>query len=185
MSYHRRLLLSAAREIARRHIWALALVCTMSACTTSKSIETAIEIRSPPCRVFAVLAEFARYPEWNPYHIRVTGIPEAGASLDIRVLRPDGKVVDVPHVRMLEVEPCRALVWGGGVSGLFRGEHRFDLSPGPAGVTLLSQSEHFSGLFTGLADLPVDVLTEGYEAMNAALKSHMVATAADRESSHP
>ena len=78
---------------------------------------------------------------------------------------------------MLEVEPCRTLVWGGGVPGVFRGEHRFDLAPGPDNITDLSHTERFSGLFIGFADLPVGVLTRGYEHMNAALKSRIEAAA--------
>ncbi|MEM9495584.1 MAG: SRPBCC domain-containing protein [Pseudomonadota bacterium] len=153
----------------------LPFLCATGACTTSKPIETDIKIDAEPCTVFEVLADFDRYPEWNPYHIRVNGTLEVGAPLEVRVSRPDGKVVDVPHVRLLEVEPCRTLVWGGGVSGVFRGEHRFDLVPGPANITKLSHTERFSGLFIGFADLPVDVLTQGYEEMNAALKSYIEA----------
>ena len=165
---------------SRRHVWVLLFLCVASACTTSKPIDTAIEIDAEPCEVFEVLADFDHYPDWNPYHIRVVGRPEVGSPLEVRVSRPDGKVVDVPHVRVLEVEPCRTLVWGGGVSGVFRGEHRFDLAPGPDDITELSHTERFSGLFIGFADLPVDVLTQGYEDMNTALKSH-VERAASKE----
>ena len=109
-----------------RRFWMLPVLCAASACTTTKSIDTAIEIDAQPCAVYDVLADFDRYPDWNPYHVRVEGTLEVGAPLEVRVSRPDGKVVDVPHVRVLEVEPCRTLVWGGGVPGVFRGEHRFD-----------------------------------------------------------
>lgn len=162
-------------EIWRRRFWASAFLCAASACTTSKSIDTAIEINAQPCAVYDVLANIDHYPEWNPYHVRVNGNLEVGAPLEVRVSRPDGKVVDVPHVRVLEVEPCQSLVWGGGVWGVFRGEHRFDLAQGPSGVTELSHTERFSGLFIGFVDLPVDVLTQGYEDMNAALKSYIEA----------
>ena len=159
-------------------IMALALTFMGSACTTSKAIDTKIKINASPCTVFDVLADFERYPEWNPYHIRVVGEPEVGAPLEIRVSRPDGKVVDVPHVRVLEVKSCRTLVWGGGLRGVFRGEHRFDLEPVSENVTVLSHTERFDGVFIGFADLPVDVLTQGYEQMNTALKAEIETGAA-------
>ncbi|MEM9374596.1 MAG: SRPBCC domain-containing protein [Pseudomonadota bacterium] len=164
-----------------RRFWMLPVLCAASACTTTKSIDTAIEIDAQPCAVYDVLADFDRYPDWNPYHVRVEGTLEVGAPLEVRVSRPDGKVVDVPHVRVLEVEPCRTLVWGGGVPGVFRGEHRFDLALGPDDITELSHTERFSGLFIGFADLPVDVLTQGYDDMNTALKSYFEAAATEEE----
>ena len=145
----------------------------LAACTTRKTIDTQIEIDAPPCAVYETLADFARYPEWNPYHIRVAGSGVVGETLEVRVARPDGVVVDVPHVTLLEAEPCRALVWGGGVPGVFRGEHRFDLRDTEDGGTHLSHTEVFSGLFIGFADLPVPVLTEGYERMNEALREEV------------
>ncbi|MEM8986163.1 MAG: SRPBCC domain-containing protein [Pseudomonadota bacterium] len=149
------------------------LLAGASACTTSKFIDTAIDIEAPPCAVYDVLTDFERYPEWNPYHVAVSGRLEAGASLAVRVSRPDGETVDVPHVRLLELEPCKTLVWGGGVRGVFKGEHRFDLSERAEGATHLSHTELFSGLFIGFADLPASVLQQGYEEMNAALKQHV------------
>lgn len=145
----------------------------LGGCTTRKTIDTSIEIDAPPCAVYDTLAAFEAYPEWNPYHIRVAGSGVVGERLEVRVSRPDGVVVDVPHVTLLEAEPCRALVWGGGIPGIFRGEHRFDLSPRENGATHLSHTEVFSGLFIGFADLPVPVLTEGYARMNAALRDRM------------
>ena len=145
----------------------------VAGCTTRKTIDTRININAPPCTVYETLAAFERYPEWNPYHIRVAGSGVVGEPLDVRVARPDGVVVDVPHVTLLEAEPCRALVWGGGIRGVFRGEHRFDLHEREDGGTHLSHTEVFSGLFIGFADLPVPVLTKGYERMNEALREEV------------
>ena len=152
---------------------ALFLALTSTSCVTVKRIDTGVQIAATPEEVYAVLADFERYPDWNPYHIRVVGEPTVGSKLEVRVSRPDGEVVDVPHVKVLEAEPGKALVWGGGVAGIFRGEHRFDLQPVTGGKTMLLHTEKFSGLFIGFADLPVDVLTEGYQQMNLALKNWM------------
>lgn len=152
---------------------ALAVALALAACVTRKEVDTSIDIAAPRAEVYEVLADFRRYDEWNPYHVRVAGLAEKGAQLDVRVSRPDGVVVDVPHVRVLQADPGEALAWGGGIAGLFRGEHRFDLAEAPDGGTRLRHTEVFSGLFIGYADLPVPVLTEGYELMNRALKTHV------------
>ena len=151
----------------------LLVATALSGCTTRKTIDTRIDIDAPPCEVYDILAAFENYPKWNPYHVRVVGSGVVGEPLEVRVARPDGVVVDVPHMTLLEAEPCRALVWGGGVPGVFRGEHRFDLSARADGGTQLSHTEVFSGLFIGFADLSVPVLTEGYERMNEALRKEV------------
>ena len=76
----------------------------------------------------------------------------------------------MPHVTILKAVPGQALHWGGGIPGIFQGEHRFDLAETTPGTTLLSHDEDFEGLFIGFADLPVPVLTQGYDEMNRALK---------------
>ncbi len=152
---------------------AFLLLLTTTGCTTRKTIDTHIDIDAPPCAVYETVAAFERYPEWNPYHIRVAGSGVVGEPLEVRVARPDGVAVDVPHVTLLEAKPCHALVWGGGVPGIFRGEHRFDLRERDGGGTHMSHTEVFSGLLIGFADLPVPVLTEGYERMNQALRAEV------------
>ncbi len=58
----------------------------------------------------------------------------------------------------------------GGLHGLFYGEHGFLLETKSENTTLLKHNEDFSGVATGFADLPPDVIAEGYQQMNIALK---------------
>ena len=93
-----------------------------------------------------------------------------GADLLVHIEKPNGVSLTVaPHV--IEATPGRALVWGGGPRGIFRGEHRFDLSPHGAGCTLLRHSEVFAGVFVGFARL--DGIEPGYRLMNQALKARV------------
>jgi hypothetical protein len=39
--------------------------------------------------------------------------------------------------------------------------------------TRLLHNEDFTGMFVGFADLPPDVLTQGYKGMNKALKKYV------------
>ena len=149
----------------------------ITGCTTDIAIRTQIDIDAPPNVVWQTLADFERYPDWNPYHIRVVGELAEGAPLEVRVRRPDGKIVDVPAVHILRLEPERELTWGGGIEGIFHGAHVFLLEQLPGGGTRLIHNEDFEGLFIGFADLPPDVLTEGYNLMNKALKTQVESAA--------
>ncbi|MEM9061140.1 MAG: SRPBCC domain-containing protein [Pseudomonadota bacterium] len=153
----------------------IALALCLAGCTTHIPIRTQIDIDVPRGDVFRALTGFESYPDWNPYHVRVVphGPVAIGTGLDVRVSRPDGKVVDVPEVHILRLETDRELTWGGGIRGVFHGEHVFLLEDLGAKRTRLIHNEDFRGLFIGFADLPPDVLTEGYVRMNEALKAYL------------
>lgn len=140
----------------------------LSGCS-SIAIRTAVEIDVPREKVYAILADLEAYPEWNPYHRAVEGKFEEGADLTIHVLRPDGKQVEVPP-HMMRIVENEEITWGGGIRGIFYGEHSFLLESATADTTLLRHNEDFSGMAIGFADLPPDVIAEGYHQMNLALK---------------
>lgn len=140
----------------------------MSGCSTI-SIRTAIEIDAPGEKVYAILADLEAYPEWNPYHRNVQGQFSEGAKLAVEVTRPDGKKISIPP-HMLRITENQEITWGGGIRGVFYGEHSFILSTTESGGTLLQHNEDFSGFAISFADLPPDVIAEGYHQMNLALK---------------
>ena len=147
-----------------------ALLFLMSAGCTNISIRTAVEIDAPKEQVYAVLADLDSYPEWNPYHRKVEGEFKEGEELKIFVLRPDGKEVEVPP-HMMRIIENKEITWGGGIKGIFYGVHTFKLQPSEQGKTVLSHNEDFSGIAVGFADLPPDVIADGYHQMNMALKA--------------
>lgn len=148
------------------------LSCISTMGCTSIAIRTAVEIDAPTAAVYAVLADLETYPDWNPYHQKVEGEFVEGADLMVLVKRPDGKEVKVPP-HMLRIEENREITWGGGIKGIFYGEHRFLLTPLGPNRTLLEHDEDFSGIAVGFADLPPSVLAEGYQMMNRALKERI------------
>lgn len=139
---------------------------------TRLAIDTAIDIPASPEVIWGVLADTGRYPEWNPYHVRVEGRMEIGAKLAVHVEKPNGDAVTV-HPHLLEAVPGRSLVWGGGPRGIFRGEHRFDLERVSPNCTRVHHTEVFSGLFISFADL--DAIEPGYVLMNEALRARVAA----------
>jgi uncharacterized protein YndB with AHSA1/START domain len=48
-------------------------------------IDIGIEIAAPAVRVWDVLADFARFPEWNPFILRINGSAAPGARLRVGV----------------------------------------------------------------------------------------------------
>jgi len=146
------------------------LLTLMTTGCSNIAIRTVVEIDATKDEVYAVLADLDSYPKWNPYHRKVEGTFEEGAKLKIHVSRPDGKEVEVPP-HMMRIVENEEITWGGGIKGIFYGVHTFRLQPGGNGKTVLRHNEDFSGVAVGFADLPPDVIAEGYHQMNMALKA--------------
>ncbi len=155
---------------------AVALAPLLGGCAEVQ-VRTQIEIAAPAATVWAILTDFERYPERNPYPVSMVGEPVLGATLDLHLRRPDGKQLHIePHI--LRLEPLRELTWGGGVPGVFYGEHVLRIEPlGPQQVRRI-HDEDFSDFAVGFADLPPATLTEGCERMNRALKARAESEAA-------
>ena len=152
-----------------RYLVGLAALLVLGGCSSlpSKHVYTEIEIDAPVKKVWGILADIDKYPEWNPYHVKVEGKLALGERLDVVLHKPNGEVIEIePHV--MRLEPLRELTWGGGIKGIFHGEHVFLLNPTAAGGTHLVQKEDFTGIVIPFASL--DAVDEGYELMNAALK---------------
>lgn len=133
----------------------------------AKHIHTEIDIDASPREVWNILADNARYPEWNPYHVRVDGELEVGASLSLEIHKPNGERIEI-EPRVLRIVPQRELTWGGGIPGIFYGEHVFELAPRGRTGTRLVHRESFKGIAIPFASL--DAIEEGYRQMNHALK---------------
>lgn len=132
-----------------------------------KKIHTAIDIDAPAERVWDILLDNTTYPDWNPYHVAVTGTLTPGNTLELEIHKPNGETVNI-RPSVLRVESHKELTWGGGIKGIFYGEHVFLLEPINALQTRVIHKEHFSGIAIPFASL--DAIEEGYILMNKALK---------------
>ena len=131
-----------------------------------KSIHTELPISAPPEEVWQVITDTERYPEWNPYHVQVRGQLREGETIQVEIEKPNGNHVSL-EPEVLRVRENQELTWGGGITGLFTGEHVFEILPREDGV-LFVHREEFRGLFVPFAEL--DTIEEGYHLMNQALK---------------
>ncbi len=136
-----------------------------------RELRTEIEIRAAVERVWNMLIDFESYPDWNPFIQRATGIPLVGERLEIYLKPPGGMGVTIkPTVKISD--PGKEFRWKGKlmISGLFDGEHIFELRPTAGGCNLIHREE-----FTGILVRPMLALVgsntrQGFADMNAALK---------------
>lgn len=162
-----RLIIKARRVGTSLWLFLSGLLMSGCAALPEKNIYTSIDIHAPKELVWSILKDNAAYPEWNPYHVVVGGNLVEGDKLTVSIQKPNGKSVELePHV--IRLSPQRELTWGGGVHGIFYGEHVFLLDSLAENRTRLIHKEKFAGLAVPFAAL--DAIEEGYTLMNLALK---------------
>jgi uncharacterized protein YndB with AHSA1/START domain len=54
-------------------------------------LHTEIEIDAPAERVWGVLTDFASYPQWNPFIRSISGEPNIGGRLEVRLEPPESR----------------------------------------------------------------------------------------------
>ena len=137
-----------------------------------KELHSEIEIDASAERVWGVLANFASYPQWNPFIRRIDGELEVGERLEVRLELPDSRGITL-RPTLLSAEPNRLMRWLGHllVPGLFDGEHSLLIQPVEENRVRFIQSEIFKGLLVPLLARSLDNNTlRGFEEMNGALK---------------
>ncbi len=137
-----------------------------------KEVRTEIAIDAAKERVWAVLIDFAAYPDWNPFLRSVSAVPQVGAPIGLTVTL--GRRTLHLDSTMLRVIPGREVRWAGPISRLrgvvFRGEHYFLIEEAGTGVRFV-HGEKFDGLAIPFMHGWIDRnLAPAYEAMNVALK---------------
>ncbi len=139
-----------------------------------RELRREVEIDAPPERVWAVVTDFAAYPEWNPFIRSISGEIHEGAKLEVRIEPPGARAMTFrPTVRT--VETSRELRWLGRLllPGVFDGEHSLRVEPLNGGRSRFVQSESFRGLLVGLFKGTLAKTETGFEQMNTALKARV------------
>jgi hypothetical protein len=139
-----------------------------------RELRREIEIDARPDRVWAVVTDFAAYPEWNPFIRRISGEPREGARLEVRIEPPGARATTFkPTVRTVEAN--RELRWLGRllIPGILNAEHSLRIEPLEGGRSRFIQSERFSGVLAGLVKRTLAKTEAGFEQMNAALKARV------------
>jgi hypothetical protein len=133
-----------------------------------KQFAAAVSIHATAERVWSILTDASRYPEWNPTVDKVDGRIAAGERIALHVKLNPGRAFPVT---VAAFDPPRRMVWRGGMPlGLFVGERVFELAPRGGGVVDFSMRERFTGLLTPLIGRTLPDMQPAFEEFAAALK---------------
>ena len=138
-------------------------------------IRTEAILAAPPDRVFAVLADFERYREWNPLTLKASGRAALGARVPMTFVNPGRPGVTISQtVKVTACDPGRKLEWVGRIPLIFTGRHFFELEPWEGG-TRLRHGEDLSGYvaWTIRKSAIAEHFVPAYEALNTALAARL------------
>lgn len=140
--------------------------------TTISSV--VVEIDAPQALVWEILVDYARYPEWNPYTVRVDTRLEVGADVVLHLPHPDkpGETMTTTEV-MRVLSPPHHLQYdtADNLPGIFavRDQWVEDLGGGRSSYRT---TDVFSGEHAQIAyDLQGSWVKEGFDAVAHALKA--------------
>ena len=138
---------------------------------TGRMLDTEILIDAPAAHVWSILTKLDAYPEWNPFIRSASGEVRPGARLSVTI-QPPGRDPLSFEPTLIVVRPDRELRWRGKLwlSGLFDGEHVFEIEPLAEDRVRLRHFETFDGVLVPLLGGVLADTEEGFRAMNAALK---------------
>lgn len=100
-------------------------------------------IQAAPEAVWEVLADLARWPEWDPNCERIEGTLMQGGKLTVYTKLSPGRAFPVT---VSDLNKGHRMVWSGGMPlGLFKGVRLYQLTAPDSGVTKVLIKETFSG----------------------------------------
>ena len=136
-----------------------------------KKIHTKITINREPSRVWEILADFEKYPEWNPFIKSISGDKFRGGKLEVELEPPKSNRMKF-NPDVLAYEENRELRWLGKlwVKGLFDGEHYLLLDDNQDGTTTFIHGENINGILVPFVGGTLTKTRFGFEFMNLALK---------------
>jgi len=142
-------------------------------------ISTEIDINASIQHVWAVIADFNSYSEWNPFIRSISGGQQPGSILKISI-QPTwkGKAISSKtrssNLTLVVFSPGRELRWQKRllVRGLLDGQHYFQLSDKGPGVVRLLHGAQFNGLLAPMVfgELMQRQTQEVFCSMDKALK---------------
>src|SRR4051812_3063510 len=93
-----------------------------------RKIDTQIVIDAEPARVWHILTDFARYPEWNPFIRKIQGELKPGSILIVEFKPPAGRAMTI-RPEIIHVEPQKEFRWIGALWAnlFFAGVHTFEI----------------------------------------------------------
>lgn len=135
-------------------------------------IKTTVTIDALKEKVWEILMDLERYPDWNPFMRVMTGTPAVGRTLKFEAHVP-GRVLKL-GAKVRSCDENRAFSWGGpdvALAGLLvKAEHYVRIEPLGDDRCRVEHGETFGGLLSMLAWPVIRRAEPAYVAMNEALK---------------
>ena len=138
-----------------------------------KELNNEVEIHASAERVWHLLTDFARFPQWNPFIHRASGEPKTGARLEVTI-QPSGASRTTSRPTVLKVEPNQELRWieRSLIPGLLNVEHIFTIEQLDTTHVRFTQREVRTGILVPLrARHRTTETRRGLKEMNQALKT--------------
>jgi len=134
------------------------------------TIDTNITIKASSEKVWEKLIGFSAYPDWNPMIVQLDGEAKAGSKVKFSVQQMSGKLQNF-KARVLRAEPGKELRWVGGLPGILRGEHYFEIERTGENSCKFRHGEVFSGLLIPLLKMFLEFKGRPlYLALNNAMR---------------
>jgi hypothetical protein len=132
-------------------------------------------IRATPERLWTILTDATKYPEWEPGMERIEGKIVDGGRITLHVKYSKRAF----PLTVSGWEPNRGMIWSDGMPlGMFKGERRFTLEPNGDGTTRFTMREQFSGWMAPLIVRAIPDLQPMFEQFADGLKAKAEAAAA-------
>jgi uncharacterized protein YndB with AHSA1/START domain len=141
-----------------------------------KYFEARSTISASPQRVWAVLTDSERFPEWDSGIDRVEGKIAPGATIKLFVKVNPGRAFPL---KVSEFAAPRLLVFSGGMPlGLFKGVRTYTLEPDGAGRTQFHMREEYTGALLGMMWKSIPDLGPSFQQFADGLKARAEASQA-------
>ena len=150
----------------------LILVSLINTITMAKEIKTEILINASPEKVWSILMDFDKYPNWNPFIKSLEGEAKIKNKIKAVIQAPDSKPMTFKP-RVISLVPNKEFSWLGHLifPSIFDGKHKFEIINHGNGTCTFIQSEKFKGILVPLFKKHLNTNTKnGFELMNLKLK---------------
>ena len=134
-----------------------------------KSVHSELTIKASPEKVWQVLTDTDKYPEWNPTMKLLDGKMEVGNTLKYQFTQYADNISEIP-AQVKQIIPNKLLNQGGGVPFVITYDHRYILEQTTYG-TKVTIHEDYKGIYVPFWNpQPVE---DAYQRLNEALKKRV------------
>ncbi|GLS26828.1 SRPBCC domain-containing protein [Marinibactrum halimedae] len=131
-----------------------------------KSVHSEVFIPVSPDKVWSVIVDTQKYPEWNPVMEVLDGELKEGQTVRYRFHQDEDNSYEIPS-KVKKIEPSSLLNQTGGMVGMLTFNHRYVLTPESNGTRVVIH-EDYRGV--GAAFWNPAPVGAAYERLNQAIK---------------